>query len=352
VTKYIGGTQFIDFSQLSGVAGVAQGGTGATTVAGAQSNLGLGTLATLNSASLTSNVSGTLPTANGGTGNTTGVATNVSGTVAVANGGTGATSASAALTALGAASTAVGTTATPGLVQMSTNATTITGTSTNTAVTPATLANAFYSVYAHIGGTVKTVSGTTFYQSATAPGWYYFTAAQCSAMTDAPLNLPNDNFFLEVSPNYNGTDFKQILHRDSVNSQDMYVRTVNTGGYSGWHQVIYSVDVGWTNFTYASGFTAGSANQLRYSIQNGIMFIEGGATGTFVSGSYTNVTTATASNLWPSVTIHWGGTGQSGKHMFFQYTTAGIVSVAWNNLGTATTAPAWGSGMVAFPVDA
>ena len=56
---------------LGGTLAVANGGTGGTTQATARAGLGLGTVATLNSISLTSNVTGTLPLANGGTGSTT-----------------------------------------------------------------------------------------------------------------------------------------------------------------------------------------------------------------------------------------------------------------------------------------
>lgn len=50
---------------------VASGGTGATTASGARTNLGLGSLATLNSVTLASQVTGILPVANGGTGTAT-----------------------------------------------------------------------------------------------------------------------------------------------------------------------------------------------------------------------------------------------------------------------------------------
>jgi hypothetical protein len=51
---------------------VADGGTGASTASGARTNLGLGTVATLNSIDLTANVASTvLPVANGGTGSAT-----------------------------------------------------------------------------------------------------------------------------------------------------------------------------------------------------------------------------------------------------------------------------------------
>lgn len=81
------------------VFGIANGGTGATTIAGARNALGLG------------NTSGALPIANGGTGATT-VANarnalglgNTSGALPVANGGTGATTAENARVNLGAVS--------------------------------------------------------------------------------------------------------------------------------------------------------------------------------------------------------------------------------------------------------
>jgi hypothetical protein len=52
---------------------VADGGTGASTAADARTNLGLGSLATQSTVDLTSDVTGTLPIANGGTGSSSGV---------------------------------------------------------------------------------------------------------------------------------------------------------------------------------------------------------------------------------------------------------------------------------------
>ena len=89
----------LGLGNTSGAVPIANGGTGATTVAAARNALGLG------------NTSGAVPIANGGTGATTVAAArnalglgNTSGAVPIANGGTGATSASDARSKLGAAS--------------------------------------------------------------------------------------------------------------------------------------------------------------------------------------------------------------------------------------------------------
>ena len=88
-------------NDIMGAVPIANGGTGATTVAGARNALGLG------------NTEGAVPIANGGTGATTVAGArnalglgNTEGAVPIANGGTGATSASGARSNIGAASRA------------------------------------------------------------------------------------------------------------------------------------------------------------------------------------------------------------------------------------------------------
>lgn len=71
-----------DRQPLNGVVDLEHGGTNATTAAGARTSLELGTIAQLNIITLTSNVTGILPIANGGTGPTK--------ILPLANGGTGA----------------------------------------------------------------------------------------------------------------------------------------------------------------------------------------------------------------------------------------------------------------------
>lgn len=132
--------------------------SGASTAA-MQGTLGLGSLATLNSVSLTTNVTGTLPLANGGTGavdaagartalglgslatlSSVSLTTNVTGTLPVAQGGTGATDAATARANLGITSPANATTSAAGVVQLATTTEALTGTDAAKAVTPDALA--------------------------------------------------------------------------------------------------------------------------------------------------------------------------------------------------------------------
>jgi hypothetical protein len=68
LTIQSGGTLDFSAGTVVGTIPIAGGGTGAITAAAARTNLGLGTLSTLSTISLTTNVSGILPGANGGTG--------------------------------------------------------------------------------------------------------------------------------------------------------------------------------------------------------------------------------------------------------------------------------------------
>lgn len=284
----------------------------------------------------------------------------ISGNVPMAQGGTGGTDAASARAALGAASTALANTTAAGLVELATTAEANSATSTTLAVTPADLAAYKASLPQDVTtGNIRSLTGSeTTMQGLNSPGWYYISSAQMANMTDAPLNIVSAGWFLEVSGTApNGVDMKQLLHRNtSTSSQDMYVRTVNTSGYSGWHQIVSGLDIPWTNLAYLSGFTAGTATQLRYTIENGVVYITGGATGTFASGSYTQVN----STLLPTAArpttnaVRGGAMGSVMKPAGFEVNPAGTILLGWNNLGisaTQYTAPAWIAFTVAYPQD-
>lgn len=99
----VAATNDYSFAQLSGTAGLSQGGTGASTAQGAINALAGGTTSGSYLRGNGTNVvlstipAGDVPTLNQ---NTTGTASNVTGTVAIANGGTGQITATAAFNAL------------------------------------------------------------------------------------------------------------------------------------------------------------------------------------------------------------------------------------------------------------
>lgn len=101
VTGNVNGTA----ANVTGVVALANGGTGATTGAGALTNLGAAPIASpAFSGTVTGNFSG--PLTGSVTGNVSGTSANVTGVIAVANGGTGSTTAGGALINLGAAPSA------------------------------------------------------------------------------------------------------------------------------------------------------------------------------------------------------------------------------------------------------
>jgi hypothetical protein len=137
------GTGSISIAATNNGTVTSVGGTGTVngiTLTGTVTSTGNLTLGgTLSNVNLASQVTGTLPIANGGTGSTSttycNLTTNVANTLPIANGGTGATTAANAFTALKQAATDTAT----GVVELATNAEAAAGSDTTRAITPATL---------------------------------------------------------------------------------------------------------------------------------------------------------------------------------------------------------------------
>lgn len=199
---------------ISGILALASGGTGSSTAAGARTNLGLGALATANSVALGSQVTGTLPVANGGTGQTsytngqllignttgntltpatltagTGISiTNGSGsiTIATTGGGTGTVTSVAfsggttGLTVTGSPITTSGTITLAGTLATANGGTGLTGFTANKAVYAT-------STSALTTGTLPTAAGGTGLASFTSGGAVY--ASSTSILTTGTLPL-------------------------------------------------------------------------------------------------------------------------------------------------------------------
>lgn len=127
------------------------------------------------------------------------------------------------------------------------------------------------------------------------------------------------------------------------------------GATDGW--VLWDMGRTWQAYTYASGFTNSSSNSisLRWTIRSGVLIVQGIVYGTFTTGAPATVTTT--ANVPPAVYrpaaamvgLAFGATAQAAKPAYAQLANDGTLSVGWNNLGTAATAPAYISLAGAFP---
>jgi len=203
------GTNFyeVQAQNLTGTLAIANGGTGQTTanaafnaLAPAQTNNRLlrsnGTNTSFAQAVLTTDVTGTLPIANGGTGTTSttfaNLTTNVTGTLPIANGGTASTTAATARTNLGLAigsdvpsPTGTGASGTWG-INISGNAATATSATTATSLSTASGAAPSYSARAWVN--FEPTNGTIYASgnvSSVTYGFSNYTVNFTTAMPDA-----------------------------------------------------------------------------------------------------------------------------------------------------------------------
>lgn len=109
-----------------------------------------------------------------------------------------------------------------------------------------------------------------------------------------------------------------------------------------------SADTGWVPLTYTSGFTAGQARQLEYRVKDGVFYLRGGATGTFLNATYTTVTDEPLpEGLRPSNVFRAGAAAQAGRGALVEVNTTGHILFCHSN----ATNPAWIACGVARPLD-
>lgn len=95
---------------------------------------------------------------------------------------------------------------------------------------------------------------------------------------------------------------------------------------------------GWVDIAYASGFSAGTPGQLRYRIHRHVVYFMGGATGTFVSGTYHQVNaTALPALIRPSAYRRGGAMGTAMRSCGWEIGPDGIIKLGANN----TSMPSW-----------
>jgi hypothetical protein len=116
----------------------------------------------------------------------------------------------------------------------------------------------------------------------------------------------------EITTYRDGTDFARQTWTQhaggSANNTEMWVRTANAAsGWSKW--LIVAGDTGWVTIPYAAGFTGvGSGEILQCRAKDGIVYVRGGATGTFDGGAYEVVASPGAiPSLYRPLDNHRGG---------------------------------------------
>lgn len=111
-------------------------------------------------------------------------------------------------------------------------------------------------------------------------------------------------------------------------------------------------DAVWTNVAYASGFTAGTATQLRWCVYRGVVYWRGGASGTFPAGDYVPVSTPNVipDAIMPTETWRGGAMGSSMRPAGFEIQPADrTVKLGSNGLSSQ---PVWIQFATSYPLKA
>lgn len=187
---------------------------------------------------------------------------------------------------------------------------------------------------------------------------------QLTALSSYPQGFSRIYYTTATSSSWDftGKDGEVLTYRDGANFArqtftrhiggsntytEVWVRTAtNAGGWGKWC-ILFS-DTGWTNLTYNTGYTAGTAQQLQYRVRDNVVYFRGGATGTFTSSTYQQVTAANAipSAYRPTQTHLAGAMGTNLLGCGSQITTTGEIMLGF----VGSSVPSWISFSTSYPI--
>lgn len=106
-------------------------------------------------------------------------------------------------------------------------------------------------------------------------------------------------------------------------------------------------DTGWQDISYASGFTAGTGGQLQYRKVGNVVYIRGGASGTFPTGFTTVNSVMLPEQYRPSVITRVGASASGGRAGAMEVTTLGEIRFAHQ----LSSAPTWMGTTISYPLN-
>lgn len=109
-------------------------------------------------------------------------------------------------------------------------------------------------------------------------------------------------------------------------------------------------DTGWIDLALDSGFTVGNATQLCYRVKNGVVYVKGGAAGTFTANSYTAINSGDPipEQYRPSIAIRSGACGSGANPCIIVANADGIIRVGYD---ATYGKPSWIGGTISYPVE-
>lgn len=111
-----------------------------------------------------------------------------------------------------------------------------------------------------------------------------------------------------------------------------------------------SEDTGWVDMKYQTGFTAGTAGQLQYRIRAGLCYLRGGASGTFVAGTYHVVATGLPLRARPvGLDARGGGIAQGMRHGGYEVNRDGSIKLGYND--GISSGIGWVAFTSSFPIE-